>query len=280
LVSGISTRITNDTATDGNPLVSPDGNTVVWEHCPSSLTNCDIWQAVKSGGVWTASAVAATTNPEGNPDTNGSFVVYDSQRAGNSDIFWRATTGGAEFQLQLAGVERNPSIAGHLISFESAATIFDTSDIFVYDMSTNLLYQITNTPLVTEQLNGITVLPDGRVRVVWSSDEDGADQRNIRAVTFSLPLTGPTPSDLIQQLLDTVATYNLRNGIANSFDVKLQNAATALAAAKSGDYVNACGMLSAFLSEVQAQSGKAITVAQAATLTNLANQARTSIGCP
>jgi hypothetical protein len=183
----ISTRITSDTAIDGNPSVSPDGNVVVWEHCVSSLTNCDIYQAVRSGGVWSTSVVSDMLSPEGNPDTNGTLVVYDSQRGTNADIFWRPVAGGAEAQLELAGYEGNPSIAGNYIAFESRASVIETADIFVYDILNNLLYQITDTPLVNEQLNDITLLPDGRLRTVWSSDEDGLDQRNIKAVTFRLP---------------------------------------------------------------------------------------------
>jgi hypothetical protein len=165
------------------------GNVVVWEHCVSSIVNCDIYQAVRSGGVWSTSVVSDTLNPEGNPDTNGTLVVYDSRRGTNADIFWRPVGGGAEAQLELPGFEGNPSIAGNYIAFEGRASLLeaDTADIFVYDVLNNLLYQITNTPLVSEQLNDITLLPDGRLRAVWSSDEDGPDQRNIKAVTFRLP---------------------------------------------------------------------------------------------
>jgi Periplasmic component of the Tol biopolymer transport system len=183
-----STRVTNDTAIDSNPSVSVDGNVVVWEHCLDSLTQCDIWQAVKTGGIWTTSTVANTSNPESNPDTNGNLVLYDSQRGLNTDIFWRPVGGGAETEMLIPGVERNPSIAGDYIAFEGSAA--DTSDIFVYDMVTNKLYQITNTPLVNEQLNDISVLPDGQLRVVWASDED-VDTRNIRAASFTLRSTAP-----------------------------------------------------------------------------------------
>lgn len=188
LTTATSLRMTNDTVFDQNPSVSPDGNVVTWEHCSTSSSNCDILQAVKSGGVWSVSAAADSTNPEANPDSNGSLVVYDSIRGlDRGDIFWRPVGGGAEVQLQMPSVEVNPSIAGNLIAFESRPTLFSTSDIFVYDITTNLLYQITDTLLVTEQLNDITVLPDGRIRVVWCSDEDGFDSRNVKGATFSLP---------------------------------------------------------------------------------------------
>src|SRR5205814_1599025 len=100
-------------------------------------------------------------------------------RGSNPDIYWRSVTGGTESQLQIPGWEANPSIAGNYMAFESRTTLFDNADIFLYDLIGNKLYQITNTPLVNEQLNDITVLPDGRLRVVWASDEDGVDERNI-----------------------------------------------------------------------------------------------------
>ena len=186
LSTSLSTRITNDTAIDGNPSVSPDGNVVVWEHCGASLTNCDIYQAVRIGGIWNAGVVSDTLSPEANPDTNGTLVVYDSQRGTNPDIFWRSVAGGAETPLELPGLEGNPSIAGHYIAFEGRASLLDAADIFVYDIVNNLRYQITDTPLVNEQLNDIALLPDGRLRMVWTSDEDGFDTRNIKGATFRL----------------------------------------------------------------------------------------------
>lgn len=95
LNTSTSTRITNDSAFDTNPSVSPDGNVVTWEHCNISTSNCDIWQAVKNGPVWAVSPASDTANQENNPDTNGTLVVYDSARAGNPDIFWRPVSGGA-----------------------------------------------------------------------------------------------------------------------------------------------------------------------------------------
>ncbi|MFN0278230.1 MAG: cohesin domain-containing protein [Pyrinomonadaceae bacterium] len=186
LVTSTSIRITNDTALDANPSVSPDGTVVTWEHCATSSSNCDIWQAVRTGPVWNVSTASGTSDPEANPDNNGTLVVYDSTRAANADIYWRLVSGGSEVQLQMSGFEANPSIAGNFICFESRPTLFETTDIFVYDIATNLLYKITDTPLVTEQLNDITVLPDGRVRVVWTTDEDGFDQRNVKAAAFTL----------------------------------------------------------------------------------------------
>lgn len=189
-----SVRITNDTAYDQNPAVSPSGNVVAWEHCTTSGSNCDIWQAVKTGASWNISSTANSLSSEANPDTNGTLVVYDSLRTSESDIFWRAATGGAEGRLELPGFQQNPSIVGDFIAFENRQSLFADTDIFLYDIINNRLFQITDTPQVTEELNDVTVLPDGRLRVVWSSDEVGFDQRNIKGATFAVPNVSPTLS--------------------------------------------------------------------------------------
>jgi hypothetical protein len=206
--------------------VSADGNVVTWEHCATSGTNCDIWQAVKSGAVWSVGPLADSTNHEGNPESNGTLVVYDSIRLADlGEIFWTPVAGGTEVQLQMSGIEGNPSIAGNLICFESRATSFGRSDIFVYDINTNRLYQITNTPLVTEQLNDITLLPDGRIRVVWASDEDvtfdDPFQHNIRAAEFSLPSTDDTTPPVLDAIANVVVTLPL-NSPATSTAVTFQ----------------------------------------------------------
>ena len=152
---------------------------VTWEHCTAS---CEISQAVKTGTLWAVSTTVGT--PASNPDTNGSLVVYDSDRGSGSDIFWKPVSGGLEVQLQIAGYDRNPSIAGDYIAFEGGATMNSANDLFVYNIAANQLYQITSSALINEQLNDISVLPDGRIRLVWASDEDGFDQRNVNAATI------------------------------------------------------------------------------------------------
>ena len=259
--------------------MSPDGGVVTWEHCLTSQTNCDIWQAVKAGLVWTVSVVSDTANPESNPDTNGTLVVYDSVRAGNGDIFWKPVTGGAEVQLQMAGIEGNPNIAGNFIAFESRASVADATDLFVYDVVNNRLFQITNTPLVNEQLNEITALPDGRVRVVWASDEDGLTQRNLKAATFSPPAV-ISPTDLLQQLIALVQSFHFRPAIQFTLEGELWIANALITSTNPTVRLGACGWLHLFIQEVQALKGHGITAAQAAQLVTLANDVRASLGCP
>lgn len=84
---------------------------------------------------------------------------------------------------------------------------------------------------------------------------------------------------LLTSLATFVQTLNLSQGIANSLDVKLQNALEALDAANAGDSPSACNRMMAFLNEVGAQAGKALTEAQAAQLMSLAQQTRVALAC-
>jgi hypothetical protein len=84
----------------------------------------------------------------------------------------------------------------------------------------------------------------------------------------------------VANLAVVVQNFNLVQGIANSFDAKLQNILSALSAAQSGSVANVCGQLAAFINETQAQSGKKLTVAQANQLIAAATQIKAVVGCP
>ncbi len=219
LATSTKTPIVSSYFPDQNPQVSPDGKHVTWEHCPGS-NNCDILRVTFDEviSLWVWGEVSVTSNYEGNPDTNGTLAVYDSSRAGNTDIFWRAISSGPEIQLLTTGFERNPAIAGSFLSFERRSSLLVPADLVVYDMTTNLLYQITDTPLVTEQLTDITVLPDGRIRVVWASDEDGLGSRNIKSATFSLG-GGDTTAPVLQDPIANVTVTLPTNSTATSTTV-------------------------------------------------------------
>jgi hypothetical protein len=61
---------------------------------------------------------------------------------------------------------------------------------------------------VTEQLNDVTVLSNGDVRAVWTSDEDGYEQRNVHGATFSLPTTVGYAFGGFQAPVDSPPTVN------------------------------------------------------------------------
>lgn len=204
--NGPAINLSASIETDEHPSVSPAGDAVVWvRQAPS--TGADILKAVRVGGAWaSASIVSSTPDPELNPDTDGITVVYDSVRLGEGDIFFQPLAGGAETRLEISGAQRNPRINAGVISFLSTAvTPGAKSDLFVYVIASNTLWQVTDTPGVGEHLTDIRVLPNGDIRVVWAVEE-GASSPNsfdhdIHARTFSLAPAGDTTAPTV-----TIAT--------------------------------------------------------------------------
>lgn len=209
---------------EGSPAVSPLGEVVVWESSEGAFLDSDVMKSIRSGGIWgPAQVVSDTLGAERNPDTDGISVTYDSNRASTldgQDIFIRPISGGAEIQVGLAGLQRNPSISGGVIAFESKAPGATTWDLFIYQIWTNTLFQLTNTPSTNEILNDITTLDNGDVRVVWAADDDFfLGEHNIYARTFSLP-DGLPPNSSFQVCLLYDPVVARRRGAA--YPIKLQ----------------------------------------------------------
>ena len=201
---GPITQLTADTQTEQSPSVAPLGNLVVYESCG---TNCDIRQVTWNGSSWAAATITSTAEDEHNPDTDGSLIVYDAVRGGEKDIAWQPVGGGPEQRLELPGEQRNPSIRAGVISFESVAVGDTAAELFLYQVATNRLFRITNTP-ADDSLNDLDVLADGRVRLVWSAGDLG--QRDVYGATVELPPAGPIYHfGGFQQPVDARPTVNL-----------------------------------------------------------------------
>jgi uncharacterized protein (TIGR03382 family) len=184
-----SERLTDDLRHDTNPAVSPDGTVVVWEKCNNGLFDCEVYQARYDGTRWQVSLVGAL--PSLSPDTNGTLVVYEGNRTGGvtgKDIFMRPVAGGPEVALEIDGEQSSPAIHGGVIAFESGPYA-GPADIYLYEIATNRLFQITNTPQ-HESLNDVTILPSGEVRLVWNVDNPDFT-RDIYGTTFALPPPPP-----------------------------------------------------------------------------------------
>jgi hypothetical protein len=78
-------------------------------------------------------------------------------------------------------------------------------------------------------------------------------------------------------LIGLVQALNLAQGITTSLDVKLQAARNALSAARNGNLKAACGLLAAFVNEVNAQTG--LSPAQAGQLVSVATELASLLGC-
>ena len=267
------TQLTNDsTMRNLDPAVSPTGNSVVFQKCDTSIINCDIYSAVQTApGAFAVSQLTGSAAEETNADTNGTLVVYESLSNGDRDIAYQPIGGGTETRIAIPGFQRNPNVIGNLISFESSATEFGVYDIFLYDVSTHRLYHPV-TPAPTKVLNEITFC-GGEYRIVYVTDGHELDWAHIYAFTFQLP---ESTSDEIEDLIALVRSFELKDGTENSLISKLELALDAL---DEGDTATACTSLSAFVSEVQAQSDKKIPATQANQLINSANQIKQELGC-
>jgi len=210
--------------------------------------SCDIHQAVLTSGVWVTSAVTSNNGfREESPDTDGSFVVYASNRGAASDgwdVFYRPVGGGAETRLEIPGDQIFPRIAGGVIAFASRAvpTISvpaPNSDIYLYEIATNRVFQITNTPDVSEWLSDVTVLPNGDVRVVWdANDEVEVIDHNVYGATFTLPPPPPPPNPDTTPptvVLTCPPTANLRATAYASVNVSDSESGVAAQSAPNGN---------------------------------------------
>lgn len=191
LDSGQAVRLTTDGADANNrdPAVSPDGSVITWSKCVLSGSICDVY-AVRKGtdGTWGAAIqIGDETGVDILPDTNGQVIAYASNAGGDFDIRWVNVDGTDEHQLSMPGEQSNPNMSGNLISFESEEVGTYSGDLFVYDLASELLYRVTNTPDVDEALNDISAGADGTVWVVWAqADGLSAGNNDVYAMSFEL----------------------------------------------------------------------------------------------
>jgi YVTN family beta-propeller protein len=139
------------------------------------------------------------------------------------------------------------------------------------------------------QPNKSALTPDGAL--LWTVNDNSPGNISVirtanDTVVSTFPVNdvtdvviGPTTSlsDLTNTLTNTVNGFNLQSGTAISLDAKLRAIQVSLAA---NDFTDACIQTSSFISEVMAQSGKKLTVAQANQLIAQANVIKTGLGCP
>jgi len=275
LTTGTVTKLTNDNDTleNFNPVVSPNGNAVVWAQCTDGVTGCDIYAATRtSPGVFTTRPLTTDHHESRGfeTSTDGNIAVYVSDRTGERDIYYQPLTGGTEVHLAIPGDQYVPSISGGLISF--ASTHLNGYDVFVYDTRTGRLYEVT-TGLTNALLNEISVCGDTG-RIVYANAGDGYD---LFAFTFQVPSVPSNTQDQLNDLIALIRGFNLPTGTANSLIRKLQNAIDAI---NASDTATACSSLTAFINECRAQSGKKLTPDQSTQLINSANHIKTNLGCP
>jgi hypothetical protein len=102
-----------------------------------------------------------------------------------------------------------------LISFDVRADSNAKADIYVYDLATELLYKLTDTP-VEEMHNDVSVGPDGKVNVVWVRTKAVQPyDMDIYGLSFARQ---PRVALAVQPLFDQTRSYKLGSVVP----VKLQ----------------------------------------------------------
>lgn len=174
-----------------------------------------------------------------------------------------------------------------------------TVSAFTIDSGSGALTAVAGSPFAAGiNSQGLTVDPSGKFVYVVNSSSSDISAYSIDPSSGALtPLPGSPFSapgsplgvvvvqtasqrmtQAIQSLISTIQSFNLKQGITNSFDAKLQNALDALTAANAGSRSDAANQLMAFINSVEAQRGKQLTNAQADTLEAQARQILSLIG--
>ena len=255
LPADLYSPFTNDHVPDTNPIVSPAGNAMIYQKCQSAGVGC-IFQGFLVVAPGTVPPITIPDNPgESQYDVSGDQVLaYTSNKNGDIDIYIQPIIGTqAETHLSILGEQRDVSIAGNLVAFESPVQLGNVMeyDIFVYNISTGKLYRATSTP-ADETLSDISVSNDV-ARIVYAAS-NSSGQYDLLAFKFKVP---GTTTDQINDLSTTTLNLDLPAGTANSLTIKLKDA---LAAISVSDIATACDSVTAFINLCQAQSGKKLTV--------------------
>ncbi|MBA1445161.1 MAG: LamG domain-containing protein [Chromatiales bacterium] len=111
-------------------------------------------------------------------------------------------------------------------------------------------------------LFGYSLSPDGYQRRYWSGDIDDIriyDQAISEVDVKRLHMEGVPPADMLTDVVESIVTLNIQEGLANSLDAKLDSAIGALDDVNTDNDVSAVNRLYALISAIEAQRGKKIT---------------------
>jgi Tol biopolymer transport system component len=268
--TGTVTQLTNDTLEDKYPAVSPDGHVVVWAKCQANNTDCDIYAATQTGPGAFITQLLTGAGDDRFPDTNGQIVVYTSDKSGENDIYFQRLGSSTEMHLSIPGDQRDVTISGNLIAFESGSPL--NYDIFVYDLTAARLYQVTDTPNDNETLTDLVAGCNGTNRIIYAR-AGGFGDFDVWGFTFQL---NDSVATQLNDLIALVQSFNLHDGTEASLISKVQDA---IAAVNASNTATACDSLTAFINATQAQSGKKLTADQAKQLVDAATLIKSDLGC-
>ena len=171
LETGAETRLTTDASNQRNPVIG--GDIVVWEDYRSG--NADVYMTnLETGEVRQVTSSAAQ---ETDPSVDGDIIVFFSSEKSVGDVnYYRISTGETLSVTEDSVVfERNPTVSGDFIGFESYAD--GNAHLWVHSISLGLTRQVTTAP-ANQYLHDLS----GN-RVVYTDDRNG--NLDIYMATFS-----------------------------------------------------------------------------------------------
>jgi len=153
--------------------------------------------------------------------------------------------------------------------------------------ASNYLYPLSQNVTLTEGTYWLEVLaPTGSGFTWYTSSSQVGNSGEFYNGTWH-PFTSPldlvfaiysavTPTSAAQGIQTTLASFNLEAGLFTSLNAKLR---AILASLQAGDKAGACNGLQDFVNQINAQSGKKLTTAQAQELLDAAATLKQLIGC-
>ena len=185
-----------------------------------------------------------------------------------------------------------PTLTVTPLSSTSTANFSLSNNLGAFDISTTAVYSASTSQPVTLCFQAFTVNDPSTfaglslLHVINGVPVDVTSSRNFSTRTVCGAVTSFSPFILVKgalgQLQDIVRYVNesdLRKGIQTSLDAKLQNAESAFSSATGHDDSSVCNLMSAFINNVQAQTGNLITTTESAHMIAAANQVKATVSC-
>jgi hypothetical protein len=181
-----------------------------------------------------------------------------------------------------------PTLTVTPVSSATTTNFSLSNNLGAYDISTTAEYSGSVTLCFQAQtVNDFSTFSNLQIlHIVNGSPVNVTTSYNFSTRTICGAVTSFSPFVIVKgaagQLNDLVRTVNesnIRHGIQNSLDAKIQNAVSALNSAHNNSYGTVCNLMGAFISSVQAQEGQAITTGEATAFISAANQIKATLGC-
>jgi hypothetical protein len=251
------TYIADTTPPTTTALVSPPPNAAGWNRTNPTVT---LNSTDNTCGTGVASLSFSATGAQPIPLTtvNGSSAVITITVEGITTINYRASDRAGNVEVQRALTVKLDKTAP-LVAYSGNAGTYTVADtVNITCSASDTLSGVASTTCAN--ITGPAYTFGLGAHTFTATAIDVAGNVGTASTTFTVIVTAASLSTL-------TARFETKPGVANSMAAKLR---AAQAAANRGDLKAKAGAIRAYINEVQAQSGKSLTAAQAAILIQLA----------